>query len=520
MVDSPLTRLLILGIDAGAPQLFAQWTRSGDMPNLARLWQDSAWGRVENPPGLEAGAVWPVFHSGLLPGHQPQYDGRRWFDPTDYSVRWYTHEQTPPTFWRQLSDQGLRCLLIDPPYVHLDPEINGSMVVDWGSHVPANGRAFAFQTHPPSLAQEILDQVGPDPAGGRSCDRMAPESIEEHRAFAARYLDRVRKKAKLTRHLLAKGNWDLVLAAFMDLHCAGHHLWHINDKGHPKYRPEVEKALGEPLRECYRAFDQGLGEILADVDDRTMVLLFGSHGMGPQYTGTGLLDRILLALDRGTPARRPQSAKASLRALWHQVPVEWRARLKTLRKPFSRALHPPRFLGNEAHRRYFEVYANNASGGVRINLKGREAHGLVEPHEYRPLLEYLRDQLRQIVNVETGAPLIEDAIISRTIYDGPSVDALPDLLVRWNRATPIRRVRSDAIGTLVQESADGRTGDHTPDGIFIARGPGISARGDVGPVRAADFAPTIAARFGRTLGQTDGRPITPLVAHPDAGTGA
>lgn len=106
--------------------------------NLARFWQAGAWGTVEDP-ALEAGTAWPVFHTGLLPGHQPQYDARRLFDARDYSIRWYGAEETAPTLWRKLSDQGLRCLLIDPPYVPLDPQINGSMILDWGGHMPANG---------------------------------------------------------------------------------------------------------------------------------------------------------------------------------------------------------------------------------------------------------------------------------------------------------------------------------------------------------------------------------------------
>lgn len=506
-----LVDVLILGVDAGAPALFRKWIQSGDMPNLARLQEGAAWGTVTNPPALEAGAVWPVFHSALLPGHQPQYDGRRLFDPRDYSTRWYESGETPPTAWRQIADQGARCLLLDPPYLRLDTGLNGAMVVDWGGHVPADGQHFRLQTHPPELAEKILATVGPDPAEGVLCDDRAPESVEEYRAFIRRYQERIRRKAELTRMLLRQGPWDLMLASFMDLHCTGHHLWHINDKGHPRYDAAVERALGEPLRECYRLFDQGLGEILSDIDERSTVILFGSHGMGPQYTGTGLLDRILLSLDRGAPAPHARSIKARLRAVWHLVPIELRARLRVLRKPFSGALHPPRFLGNEAQRRFFEVYANNATGGVRLNLKGREASGIVEPSAAPALLAQLRQDLLAIVNTETGRPLAARVDITRDLYSGEHIDCLPDLLVSWNREAPIRWIHSDKTGTIAQESADCRTGDHTPDGGFMMRGPTIRAPGEITGVRAQDFGPTVAALLGRRLERTDGRVIAELV---------
>ena len=78
-------KLLVFGVDAGSPALFERWCDSGDMPNLAQLMRSGAWRHVQNPYGLEAGSVWPVFQSGLLPGRQPQYDGRRAFVASTYS---------------------------------------------------------------------------------------------------------------------------------------------------------------------------------------------------------------------------------------------------------------------------------------------------------------------------------------------------------------------------------------------------------------------------------------------------
>ena len=52
-----------------------------------------------------------------------------------------------------------------------------------------------------------------------------------------------------------------------------------------------------------------------------------------------------------------------------------------------------------------------------------------------------------------------------------------------------------------------RTGDHKPEGLFFAYGPGIEANGAVEPVRAEDFAPTFARLLGTSMPETDGHLI-------------
>lgn len=515
-------QLLIIGVDAGSPALFRQWSAAGDLPNLSRLMRSGRVCGVENPYGLEAGTVWPVFHSGLMPGRQPLYDGRRVFVPEDYSVRWCGPEETPPTVWRRLSDQGVRCLLIDPPSTHVDPRINGTMIVDWGGHVPADGQHFALKTQPPEVADEVLELVGADPAGHVICDRMEPVSVDDHRRFRDIYLERIAAKGKLGAHMLRHKSWDLALVVSSDLHCTGHHLWHVNDPGHPRHSAKLESALGEPLRDCYRAFDKALGEMLGAVGAETTVMVFGSHGMGPSYSGTGLLDRILLQLDRhgtsdavedaarqtGRPAPRLDPLRRQAQAAWKSLPAELHGHIETLRRHVGGLLGLPPRMGSSEHRRFFEVYANDAAGGVRLNLKGREGRGIVEPDEAQKLVDYLIRELRAVKNTETGQPLVEDVIATSELYGGPHAGRMPDLLVRWNRSAPIRSVHSPAIGGLSHEYPNNRTGDHTPEGFCVIAGPGVEAGLEGETVRTADFASSIAAFYGLEIGAHDGRPFS------------
>lgn len=508
----PLTKVLVIGVDGAEPKLLQQWTASGDLPNLARLQERSLYGSTRNPVALEAGSVWPVFHTGLLPGNQPQFDGQRFFDYQSYSYKWFDAEAVMPNIWQHLSAQGKRCLVIDAPYVRLDPELNGSMVLDWAAHVPANGRRMQFQTHPPELKEELLSLVGPDPAGGVSCDHRRLESRADYRKFLEDYLLRIEKKAQMTNHLLGKGGWDYAETVFTDLHCLGHQLWHIRDDNHPLHKAKLRKAFGDPIFKAFCALDKAVGQILDTVDDRTTVLLYVSHGMGPQYTGTGLLDRMLSILESGRPATLSQRPiKARIRGVWRKIPGEIRAALRGLRKPFDGILDTSRITLDRSTRRFFEVHANNATGGIRLNLKGREANGIVDLKDARRTLEEIREAILEVRNSETGEPIAEDCTITEDIYGGHFERFLPDMLVTWNRKAPIRIVESPRIGRAQQDYGDFRTGDHTLSGMFMAAGPEISSARLDRDVDAVDFFSSLVAISGCVQTKTDGKKIAELL---------
>lgn len=495
-------------MDGAEPQLLEQLIAAGDLPNISRLRERSLTGRTQNPYALEAGSAWPTFHTGLLPGHQPQFDGQRFFDSQDYTFKWFESADVMPNLWQHLSSEGKRCLVIDAPYVRLDSSLNGSMVLDWGAHVAADGMNMEFQTHPSELKDEVLSVIGPDPTGGIRCDCRKLESLEDHRKFLADYLLRIKKKGQMTTYLLKKGGWDFAETVFTDLHCLGHQLWHIGDEAHPMHKAKLLGALGHPLVEAYRVLDQAIGEILGAIDHRTTALLYVSHGMGPQYTGTGLLDKVLAIIERGTPAgRHDRPLKARVRKLWRKVPGEFRASIRGLRKPFAGTLDTTHIKLDRSTRRYFEVHANNATGGVRLNLKGREAKGIVESGEARGLLEELREAILKVKNVETGEMIASDCVITNDFYKGRYEHYLPDMLVTWNRSAPIRIVESPQIGTVHQDYGDFRTGDHTPFGLFMAAGPAIHPGQVDKDVQAADFFSSLVAVIGGAHKQTDGKPI-------------
>jgi predicted AlkP superfamily phosphohydrolase/phosphomutase len=117
-------------------------------------------------------------------------------------------------------------------------------------------------------------------------------------------------------------------------------------------------------------------------------------------------------------------------------------------------------------------------------------------------------------NLETGEPLVERVVRIETCYPGPERDALPDLIVDWNRRAPIRSIGAPRYGRIDQEYNGLRTGDHVPDGVLVTRGPGIQPGHRTDAISMVDLAPTIAAAVDVDLPNVDGTAQRDLIGAP------
>ena len=154
----------------------------------------------------------------------------------------------------------------------------------------------------------------------------------------------------------------------------------------------------------------------------------------------------------------------------------------------------------------FAVPTNANSGGIRLNLVGREPNGKLHPgKETDDFVARLIDDLGELTEPASGRVLVNEVLRSREVFPGENVDLLPDLFVRWNRETLISGVSSPKIGTIIEEdTSTRRTGDHRSGGLYFVHGPGLAAGVRLPTARDEDIAPTVAALVGVELAETDG----------------
>ena len=141
--------------------------------------------------------------------------------------------------------------------------------------------------------------------------------------------------------------------------------------------------------------------------------------------------------------------------------------------------------------------SNDNCGNIRVNLVGREPRGRIHAGtEFDSFFASLAEDLMGIVNLETGEPVVKEVLKTADHYSGDHLDDLPDIIVRYNRESKIRRIHSPKIGNIEGESLSCRTGDHRPEGIFFLSGPGLGSGHLNETIASIDLAPTMASILG------------------------
>jgi hypothetical protein len=250
--------------------------------------------------------------------------------------------------------------------------------------------------------------------------------------------------------------------------------------------------------------------------------------MGPKYQALFLLDQILLRLgvamapqekDMLQPPQAPtlvNKVDSTLAWGWRRLPNGIRERLKPVHKHLRSWIDGPpvrpKPIIDPAAGRCFMVSNNFAHGGIRVNLIGREPEGKVHPgKEFDTFCAELTSDLMDIVNLQTGKPIVQRVIRTADMYQGEYLHYLPDLLVEWSNHAPVYAIGSRKIGEICGEYRYCRSGEHKPGGLFIGIGPSIPQGRLARTVSILDFAPTLTALLGVQLPDTDGTAISEIV---------
>ena len=175
---------------------------------------------------------------------------------------------------------------------------------------------------------------------------------------------------------------------------------------------------------------------------------------------------------------------------------------------FGEPIPPP------VDRRWWSQPNNTVIGSVRLNVFAREPEGRILRSRSRQAACWLAGRLLDLVNLDTGEPVVERVLLTDDHYARFEGDAFGDLIVEWNRTAPIERVWSPATGVVQLPYDHWRSGDHHQRGLLLATGPGIEPGRRSERVDVVHIAPTLAASLGVELPDVDGVPVWELVPEP------
>lgn len=449
--------VLLVGLDAADSNLIRRWARAGHLPSIASLLERGRALPVENPPGLYTGAVWPSFATGVPLGEHGRYYYRQFCSDSYLAKRVRGRDLTHEPFWMSLSKEGKRIAVVDVPKVRLSPDLNGVQIADWGTHDPEGPPCSA----PSMLLAELVEQFGNDTVG--ICDFTGCDPISLARLRDG-LLERARRRTEMALRLWKREPWDLFVVAFSESHCGGHRFWHVHDPSHPYHDPDTARTLGNPLLDVYRELDRSVGALVGAASPDVLVLLYLSHGMAAHYGGTFLLDDVLRRLESGRGASRGMDLTKLVRRAWHRAPHA----LRKVGQPTADRVFDRASARDRRRRHAFVVPTNDNCAGIRLNVVGRERHGLIRAGaDRRAWMSKITEMLGELVETETGRPVVRDVLDAHAEFPGPRSEDLPDLLVRWNRDLPIRGVQSPRLGRFEGILGDIRTGDHRERGLLI-----------------------------------------------------
>jgi predicted AlkP superfamily phosphohydrolase/phosphomutase len=150
-------------------------------------------------------------------------------------------------------------------------------------------------------------------------------------------------------------------------------------------------------------------------------------------------------------------------------------------------------------------------GGVYLNLKGREAKGIVEPgKEEEDLKKEIIEKLDKLEDDEKNERAIIKVFDKKNIYKGPYIADAPDLYIGYNEG--YRTSWDCAVGKITEEIFEDNiknwSGDHCVDPRIV---PGVffcNRKVDNEDMSIMDIGPTVLSLFGLKVPDfMDGKPL-------------
>ena len=499
-------RVVIVGLDGGAWPVLDGFMRSGSMPNLKSLVEGGyrADLRSTNPPITPV--AWASFATGMNPGRHGVFGfAAQQSAPGEYLPPPARRDAiASPSLWRRLSDHGLTSIVLSVPLTYPPEPIRGSMVT--GMFTPG---PHSRCTHPPGLKRELVEEGSMPRFGVETAARLreaersgdARAVTGARLAFVADLEDMTARLMRAVRHL-GRSDFDLLAAVFVATDRVQHWMWDDVLRSSEGADGEVE----DRIRGLYRLVDACVGE-LAEAAGDGLVLMMSDHGFG-RCSGQFSLNRYLV--DAGYAHVRGASPLLRLRrALKGSAAYGGLRRLAGGRAVARRALAAAQELDWSSTMAFFVP----GTYGVRVNLRGREARGVVEPgEEYERLRSELREAIADAVDPATGCRPVARVDLREDVYDGGLVEWAPDLILVPDEGPGYVLTSGNPRDRRLVSHEPHSRGSHRFNGVLVAHGQGVASSLAPGRADIVDLAPTVMRYLGVSAEtEMDGVPLDAVV---------
>ena len=485
--------ICVLQFDAASVAVVDRMLPAGRLPVLAGLIERGRRIALDTPANHFAAGAFHTLYSGIELADHGLFYPFQW-EAAAQRARYMSAFPAPPAIWERLARAGLRTLAVDPYESRPPRDWKGTYVCGWGFR---DRVVLPRWSLPRAAGAQLAKRHG---GGPHATEIFGRPTVRELLALREKLVAAPARVATAAIELIERDEpYDLTWLTFSAAHLAGHQFWDLSQLAEqPAGRDRA--LLGSALQDVYAAVDEAFGRVLAALPPDTDVVVASAVGMDVNSSRADLLPQMLAAVLHGGPlpsdagggagaiwrlrAAIPTGARGAIaRALPDRVALELTARLELRGIGWSETAafcHP----------------ADN-QGYIRLNLRGRERDGIVEPADADALLDTIAQGL-QTFHDPDGAPAVARVDRVREHHAGARADQLPDLVVQWSErpATTLAGVHSARFGDVLRRgSGSGRSGNHTPGDAWAVVVPGAHeppASNGRAP-RLVDVATTVAA---------------------------
>ena len=262
---------------------------------------------------------------------------------------------------------------------------------------------------PPDWAPQTAEELGLFKTLGWQIDTWAiSEGFATEKIFWDDMEWTVAQSRKMFDAFLKRDD-DLIVQCFEFPDRVGHVFWRVVDPKHPAYDTKLAAEWGDALLKSYQLMDAIVGDAMAAAERKNALLIVASdHGFASfrkhVHYNTWLVLNGYMTLKAGVQVKeRNVEMLFDQGQFWENV--DWS---KT------------------------RAYAMGL-GELYINLKGREAKGIVEPGaEYDALKKELQARLVAMQDPEDGASPVRRVMAREQIYKKFDPNMIPDLFILNN----------------------------------------------------------------------------------------
>jgi predicted AlkP superfamily phosphohydrolase/phosphomutase len=298
--------------------------------------------------------------------------------------------------------------------------------------------------------------------------------------FLHQCLEADEEREKMFFDALEKVRRGLCVCVFDGTDRIQHMFWRYIDPQHPAHKGQCERQRRKTIDELYTRMDELVGKTMKECEgDDTVLMVISDHGFNSFRRG---IDLNVWLEQNGYLTLLPDGRDKK-----YLAGVDWS---KT--RAFALGL-----------------------AGIWLNVKGREAQGIVDPKDAEALRDELTAKLTGLRDEEKNEVAISRAFNAHKIYNGPYAADAPDLIIGYNRG--YRVSWEAAIGQptdrVFHDNEKAWSGDHCIDPKLI---PGVmfcNRKITAENPRLMDIGPTVLDMFGVDVPKhMDGKPFVVAAA--------